>query len=156
MARLPVQCAPAPTSGSLPQSTIKGQNISVMQPQIFQKVSSSRPILTVNGQSLIPVQVSQGQAIILNSSGQNIIAKPKILPKGSSPDKLMSSQGSTAQVYVPLSFVNSDTKVTVRPIVPRGQNPTIRNIEQDKRKQHQQVNCVRFLEFFCILSDHSF
>lgn len=139
MARLPIQCTPSAASGTFSQSTIKGQNITLMQPQLYQKVTTSRPILTVNGQNLIPVQVSQGQAIILNSAGQSIIAKPKILPKGSSPDKLLSSQASTTQMYVPLSFVNSDAKVTVCPIVPRGSSAAIRNVEPDKRKQQPQV-----------------
>ena len=139
MARLPIQCAPSAAPGSMQQTGIKGQNIALMQPQIFQKVSSTRPILTVNGQNLIPVQVSQGQAIILNSSGQNLITKPKILPKGSSPEKLITSQSSSAQVYVPLSFVNAETKITVRTIAPRGGSSAARNVELDKRKSQPQV-----------------
>lgn len=144
MARLPMQCSPAAVSGTLPQPGVRAQNIAVLPQQVFQKASSSRPILTVNGQNLIPLQVSQGQAIILNSAGQNLIAKPKILPKGSSPDKLVSSQTSSAQVYVPLSFVNTDAKISVRSIAPRGIGPGIRNVEPDKRKQQSQVHRILF------------
>ena len=152
MARLPIQCSPASASCSVQQSAIKAQNIAVIPQQVFQKASTSGPILTVNGQNLIPVQMSQGQAIILNSAGQNILAKPKILPKGSSPEKLISTQTSSAQVYVPLSFVNTDTKISVRSIAPRGTGATIRNLEQDKRKQQPQVcGIVSFILLLLLL-----
>jgi len=144
VARLPVHSTPsaavAAASGPLHQQPgIKAQNITVLPHQVFQKGTGTRPILTVNGQNLIPLQVSQGQAIILNSAGQSIIAKPTILPKGSSPDKLMSSQTSSAQVYLPLSFVNTDSKLSVRSIAPRGVGAGIRNVEPDKRKLQPQL-----------------
>ena len=154
VARLPVHSAPsaavAAASGPLHQQPgIKTQNFTVLPHQVFQKGTGTRPILTVNGQNLIPVQVSQGQAIILNSAGQSIIAKPTILPKGSSPDKLMSSQASSAQVYLPLSFVNTDSKLSVRSIAPRGVGATIRNVEPEKRKLQPQVCSIYTVSCLC-------
>eukprot|EP00795_Rhopilema_esculentum_P005133 gene5133-254_t len=143
VARLPVQCkATVVTSLSSTASTqeaVKSQSLSLtQQPGVRKIVSTNRSILTFNRQNLIPVQVSQGHAYILNSVPQTATAKPQILPKGSSPEKL-SSQPGPAQVYLPLSFASTNQTITVRPIAPRGAVNVTRANEIDKKKQPQLV-----------------
>lgn len=135
LTRLPLQCAPSSISSAQPQ--IRAQNVSIMQNPMFQKMAVNRPILTLNRQGLIPVQVSQGHTIILNSIAQSSSVKHPILPKGASPEKI-TTQSNLKPVYVPLS-----STLTVRPIAPRSGTSVAAGGDNDKKKPQHQV-CTPF------------